>query len=101
MQLYIYFGNTPKIQAILEKRWGGGGEGEREREGERIKSPTYHRCFCKPFDPQGTERKSDFILCLNDSVCDLFIYSQRTDQPQTVDIFCPLRVLVFTFLKQA
>ena len=35
MQLYIYFGNTPKIQAILEKRWGGGGEGERDRKAER------------------------------------------------------------------
>lgn len=33
--IYIFFGNTPKIQAILEKRWGGGGEGERDRKTER------------------------------------------------------------------
>lgn len=45
---------------------------ERDRENMGIKPSTYHRCFCKPFDPQGTERKSDFIMCMNDSVCDLF-----------------------------
>lgn len=79
MWLYIYLGNTPKIQAILEKWWGRGGKGETngEREG-RLSPPTYHRCFCKPFDPQGSERKSGFIIRLNDSVCDLFLYSQRT-----------------------
>lgn len=45
---------------------------------EEIKSPTYHRCFCKPFDPQGSRRKSGFIIRLNDSVCDVSLPSQGT-----------------------
>lgn len=45
---------------------------------EEIKSPTYHRCFCKTFDPQGSRRKSGFIIRLNDSVCDVSLPSQGT-----------------------
>lgn len=69
MWLYIYFRNTPKIQAILEKRWGGGGGGERDRKSERAREregkrerggivPNIPQMFLQTiFDPQGTERK--------------------------------------------
>lgn len=88
--IYTHLGNTPKIQAVLEQRWARGGERKTGRKGEwrggKIESPTYHRCFCKPFDPQGSERKSGFIMRLNDSVCDVFLYSLRTEHQY---IFCP------------
>lgn len=58
--IYVYTLETHPKYRPLWKRSGLRVEREKEIEKkhratqtERIKSPTYHRCFCKPFDPQG------------------------------------------------
>lgn len=63
---------------------------EREKQIEKQKEredkvPNMPQMFLQTIrDPQGTERKRDFIMCLNETVCDLFLCSQRTEQSQSV-----------------